>query len=288
MWQRDVDLVVPLWQGCDDMRVAAGASALARLVATANPRMHIAVSDGRRGAVDGVHHLELIARTMRQVRTRMARRNPARVLTLGGDCVSDLAALEHLSRRYPGMAVYWVDAYPDLHTPQSSPTGLVQGMALRLLLGEGHPHLLGASRLVPSQVKLIGARVAAPEEVEFVRSRRIEVVDTTRLTVDARSVVAGQQPGSPAYIHLNLGACDPQDFPAVAFPAPVGPRVALLTAAVAAITAHHTVVGVGVCEYTPAVAHDVTVLQSLLQALRLVDPAPPPPQEGAREVPGVL
>jgi len=30
------------------------------------------------------------------------------------------------------------------------------------------------------------------------------------------------------------------------------------------------------------------VLQSLLQALRLVDPAPPPPQEGAREVPGVL
>src|SRR5690606_32761943 len=127
MWQRDVDLVVPLWQGCDDMRVAAGASALARLVATAHPRMHIAVSDGRRGAVDGVHHLELIARTLRQVLTAIARRTPARVLPVGGDCVSVVAGLEPLSRRYPGIAVYWVDAYPYLHTPQSTPTGLVQG-----------------------------------------------------------------------------------------------------------------------------------------------------------------
>lgn len=285
MWQRDVDLVVPLWQGCDDMRVAAGASALARRVATANPRMHIAVSDGRRSAVDGVHHLELIAHTVRQVRTRMARRNPARVLTLGGDGVSDLAVVEHLSRRYPGMAVYWVDAYPNLHTPLSSPNGLVQSMALRLLFGEGHPQLVGASRLVPSQVRLVGARVADPSEVEFVRSRRIEVVDTTRLTMAAHSVVAGHQPGCPAYIHLNLGACDPQDFSAVAFPAPVGPRAATIAAALAAITAHHTVVGVGICGYTPAVDHNATVLQSLLQALQLVDAEHPPQPEETPHIP---
>lgn len=271
MWQRDMDLVVPLWQGGDDVRVAAGAGVLARLVSATGSRMHMAVLDGRRGAVDGVRNLELVAQAVRQVRTRMARRDPARVLTLGGDCTCDLAVVEHLARRHPGMVVYWVDAHADLNTPASSPSGLAHGMALRLLLGEGHPALLGRTRLVPSQVTLVGARVADPGEVEFVRAARIGVVDTTRLTADARSVVAGRLPGTPAYVHLDLDVCDPQEFPAVSCPVPVGPRVAAVAAALAAIAAHHDVVGVGVCEYTPAVAHDEGVLRSLLGALGLVE-----------------
>ncbi|MEY9212025.1 arginase family protein [Thermobifida halotolerans] len=271
MWQRDMDLVVPLWQGGDDVRIAAGASALARLVPASGSRMHMAVSDGRRGATDGVCNLELVAQAVRQMRTRMLRRAPRRVLTLGGDCASDLAAIEHLARRHPGMVVYWVDAHADLNTPASSPTGRVHGMALRLLLGEGHPALLGESRLVPSQVTLVGARSADPGEVEFVRAARIDVVDTTRLTADPRSVVAGRSPGTPAYVHLDMDVCDPAELAAVACPTPMGPRVGSVAAALASITAHHDVVGVGVCEYTPTVEHDVGAVHTLLGALGLME-----------------
>ncbi|KUP96023.1 arginase family protein, partial [Thermobifida cellulosilytica] len=102
-----------------------------------------------------------------------------------------------------------------------------------------------------------------------VRAARIGVVDGTRLLADARSVVAGRLPGTPAYVHLDVDVCDPQEFAAVSCPVPVGPRAATVAAALAAIAAHHDVVGVGVCEYAPSVAHDVGVLHRLLGALGL-------------------
>ncbi|TDQ50700.1 arginase family protein [Actinorugispora endophytica] len=273
VWQRDVDLVVPLWQGGDDVRVAAGAAELAQLVPASGSRLHVAVPDGRRGVVDGVCNLELVSQALRQMRSRLARRDPSRILTLGGDCASDLAAVEHLGRRHRDMVVYWVDAHPDLNTPESSPSGRVHGMALRLLLGQGHPALLGQGRIAPRRVVLAGAREFDPQEAAFAEASGIALVDPVRVIADPGGVVARCAPGTPAYVHLDMDVCDPMELAAVACPAPLGPPVSSVAAALAAIAAHHDVVGVGVCEYTPVVEHDADAVRALLGALGLTSPA---------------
>ncbi|PSK98957.1 arginase [Murinocardiopsis flavida] len=270
--EREVDLVVPLWQGGDDVRVAAGAAELARMVPAGGGRLHVAVPDGGREVVEGVRSLEVVAEVVRQLRERLAHRDPGRVLTLGGDCLSDVAAVGHVAGRHPGLVVYWVDAHADLNTPESSPSGRAHGMGLRVLLGEGHPRLVGSggAALAASRVTLVGVRDLDAAEALFVREAGMAVVDPVEVMADPGRVVAGRAAGSPAYVHLDMDVCDPFDLPAMACPTPGGPPAAAVAGALAAIAAHHDVVGVGVCEYVPVVEHDQGKVRALLGALGLV------------------
>ncbi|GAA1765529.1 MULTISPECIES: arginase family protein [Streptomonospora] len=275
VWQREVDLVVPLWQGGDDVRVAAGAGALARLVPTHAGRLHIAVSEGPRTARDGVRNLDTLAQTAQRMRERLARRDPARILTLGGDCACDTAAAQHLARRHPGMTVYWIDAHADLNAPAQSPSGLAHGMALRTLLGEGHPDLMGQAppALSPDQVVLAGVRDLDPPERAYIAHSAVTALGPAELAADPRGLTAGRRAGSPAYVHLDMDVCDPLEMPAVSVPAPGGPGVAAVARALAAVAAHHSVVGVAVTEYAPVVGHDEDRLAALLSGLDLVERA---------------
>ncbi|WP_017537723.1 MULTISPECIES: arginase family protein [Nocardiopsis] len=273
VWQRDVDLVVPLWQGGDDVRVAPGAAALARQVPSGGSRLHVSVTDGPRRVVGGVLNLETVAETQRQLGDRLARRDPARTLTLGGDCCSDLAAVRHLAARYPGMACYWVDAHPDLNTPQSSPSGRAHGMVLRALLGQGHARLTGAGAALSARdVTLVGTRAFDPAEEEFVRAHGVAVAGPEAVEADPDGVALRRTAGSPAYVHLDVDVCDPAEVPAVACPEPGGPSVEAVARVLAALARHHEVVGIGVCEYAPVIEHDSKRLNVLLSALGLCEP----------------
>ncbi|WP_067970106.1 arginase family protein [Nocardiopsis trehalosi] len=271
VWQRDVDLVVPLWQGGGHIGVAAGAAALARMVAPSGGRLHISVADGTPTAHDGVQALDTVADTLQRLHDRLARRDPARVLTLGGDCASDLAAMRHLAARHPGLTVYWVDAHADLNTPATSPSGRAHGMGLRTLLGDGHPRLVGtpAPALHPAQVTLVGTRDLDPAERAYVTAHGIDRVAAGEIAADPRAATARRHAGGPAYIHLDLDVCDPGDLPAVACPTPGGPGTPAVAAALAAIAAHHDLVGAAVCEYTPDTPHDADRVRALLAALGL-------------------
>lgn len=275
VWQREVDLVVPLWQGGDDVRVAAGAGALARLVPTHAGRLHIAVSEGARTAREGVRNLDTVAETTRHMRERLARRSPGSVLTLGGDCASDIAAVQHLARRHPGLTVYWVDAHGDLNTPAESPSGLAHGMALRTLLGEGHPELTGPAgpALAPDQVVLAGVRDLDPPERAYIAANSVTALGPAEVSAEPARVAAGRRAGSPAYVHLDIDVCDPPEMPAVSVPAPGGPGTAAVARALAAVAAHHRVVGVAVTEYAPVIEHDEDRLRALLDGLDLLDGA---------------
>ncbi|MDA0563483.1 arginase family protein [Streptomonospora sp. S1-112] len=276
VWQRDVDLVIPLWQGADDLRVAAGAAELARLVPTSTGRLHVAVPDAPRHTREGIRNLDSVADTLHRTRDRLAHRDPHRVLTLGGDCACDIPAVQHLAARHPGLTLYWVDAHADLNTPRTSPSGTAHGMGLRALLGEGHPDMTGAPArpaLTPAQVVLVGTRDLDPPERDHITAHRIAHHHPGDLARHPHAPTAGRPAGSPAYIHLDLDVCDPADLPAVGVPAPGGPRPHHVAQTLAAITAHHDVVGVAVCEYAPVLEHDQRHVTALLAALDLTAPA---------------
>ncbi|GAA1996935.1 arginase family protein [Nocardiopsis rhodophaea] len=273
VWQRDVDLVVPLWQGGDDVRIAAGASALAHLIPPSGNRLHVAVTDGPRTTVDGVRSLDAIHGTLKRLRNRLTRRDPHRTLTLGGDCLSDLVAVQHLANRHPDMVLYWVDAHADLNTPATSPSGRAHGMGLRALLGEGHPHLVGPNggALSTPAVTLVGSRDLDPAETHYIRHHGMACVDTVEIIADPTRVTTPRPSGSPAYVHLDVDVCDPYDLPAVAVPTPDGPRADSVAEALAAIRSHHDIVGIGICEYAPVIEHDESRLTTLISSLDLTD-----------------
>jgi len=96
---------------------------------------------------------------------RTARQLPARPLVLGGCCCAHVGAVRELARRHGRVAVVWIDAHGDLNTPDSSPSGNVWGMPLRMLIDAGD--------VDPGDVTLLGARNLDPAEESFIEAAGI-------------------------------------------------------------------------------------------------------------------
>jgi arginase len=87
---------------------------------------------------------------------------PERPLILGGCCCSHIGAIEGLATRYGRLALVWLDAHGDLNTPESSPSGDLWGMPLRMLLDSGS--------VEATDVLLLGTRSLDPPEQEYIAS----------------------------------------------------------------------------------------------------------------------
>jgi arginase family enzyme len=134
---------------------------------------------------------------------------PARPLVLGGCCCAHIGAVEGLANRHGRVAVVWLDAHGDLNTPESSPSGNVWGMPLRMLIDSG--------AVEAEDVVLIGARDLDPPEVEFIGS--------TGLRVEEDGIAGAVESADGVYVALD---CDSLDEAEVAsfMPEPGGLAVA--------------------------------------------------------------
>lgn len=85
----------------------------------------------------------------------IAQHDPARILTLGGDCAVSVAPFSALAGRYgDDLAIVWIDSHPDVGTPASEYDGY-HAMAVAALTGHGDPDVL---QRLPATVE--GSRVA--------------------------------------------------------------------------------------------------------------------------------
>jgi arginase len=86
--------------------------------------------------------------------------------------------------------ILWVDAHADFNTPETSPSGNVDGMPLAALCGLGHPDLVGISgggaSVRPEDVVLVGLRRVDPEERRLLAEAGVQTY--TMKEVDAHGI----------------------------------------------------------------------------------------------------
>ena len=164
------------------------------------------------------------------------------VVTIGGDCGSDLAGVQHaISARAPGsVAVVWFDAHGDLNTPESSPTGAFHGMVLRALLGEAPEPLAatGDAAITPERVVLAGSRELDDGERAYIDEAGIRSLSPDELHDPDELVRAVEATGADAvYLHVDLDVLDPGAIAGVQFAEPFGLAPDELVGAITALRA---------------------------------------------------
>ena len=110
--------------------------------------------------------------------------------------------------------IVWLDAHGDVQTPETSASGYLGGMALRLLT-DYRPELI-ATRLglrpVPEErIVLAGSRDLDPPEVEYLASSRIRQCEVAGLG-------AAPLPDGPLYVHLDMDVISPDEAPGLRSP----------------------------------------------------------------------
>ncbi|MCU1424663.1 MAG: arginase [Microbacteriaceae bacterium] len=175
-------------------------------------------------------------------------------LSIGGDCGAQLAPIEHAMGRTGGdVAVVWLDAHPDLNTPESSPSKAFSGMVLRTLLGEGPAELVPATPLRPEHLVLAGIRSTDDAEDEFVRGSAVRTLGVDSLgTPDALLAAIAATGAASVYLHIDLDVLDPAEIAGLSDPVPFGVSTADLVQLVRAVKARFALAGAGISGFSPA------------------------------------
>jgi len=170
---------------------------------------------------------------------------PAKPVVLGGCCCAHVGAVRGLAQRVESLAVVWIDAHGDLNTPETSPSGNLWGMPLRMLIDDG--------TVAAGDVALVGARNLDPGETDFLAETGIDS-SLKRALADADA----------AYVALDLDVLDPSDAD-VFMVEPEGASVEGIEAVLREARERAVIAGVGVTGFR-ASERNLSVITRLLAA----------------------
>lgn len=213
-----------------------------------------------------VHRLSSII-SVRDALQHALRDAPNKPIIIGGDCGAELGSIS-CAIADGTTAVVWLDAHPDINTPESSPTGAFHGMVLRTLLGDGPDVLIPAAPLAPNHLVLAGTRALDDAESEFVESRGIRLIGVEELTADSITSALAATGATSLYLHVDLDVLDPAFIHGIGFPEPFGLSLPRLLEVIAAAKAALPLVGAGVTEFAPSSPDDAA--DDLGSILRIV------------------
>ena len=178
---------------------------------------------------------------------------------LSGNCTSTIGAFAGV--RNPRSRLVWCDAHGDLNTPETSPSGFLDGMSAAILLGwchttsfDGVPHYVP---LPASQFMLIGSRALDDGERHAIEHNGVQLLAPARvanerqMANDVREFTMG---GSDVYVHFDLDVLDPaQHGAANSYAEPGGLNVYSAVRIIQEIAALRPISGITISAYDPAV-----------------------------------
>jgi arginase len=264
-------LNMPQWQGGALPHYYFGAELLAWLAPpSSGPVETIPAPEPKPGETlrveNGILGRGALLRQARAAREAIEKHRPDRIVTLGGDCLVDLAPMAYLNTRYMGqLGVLWVDAHPDVLTPRDFAQGNAQ--VLGALLGRGDPDLVGEvdTPLKPSRVMYAGLDAWTPVEAQVINELQLRRAGSSSLADTSSPVLDWIASEGIAHlaIHFDVDVLDPRKFGPIVFNNPEAParflaevprgrmapdEVVRLLQDVAAVC---DVVGLAIAEYMP-------------------------------------
>jgi arginase len=253
-------LVIPEWQGSVSSRAmshADGAHAIhGDLPSSSTVLVDVPVEAGD-ALGTGVQRYSAV----RRVRERAAEALAATTRTgtpiaIGGDCGIALAPAAAASARHPDdLAVLWLDAHPDLNTPETSPSGAFNGMVLRAIAGEGADGLVldSGAGVPPARIVLAGARAVDDGEQAFIDEHGVAVLPVDELRDPGRALDALAATGAGhVYVHVDLDVLDPSALAGLSSPMPFGLAPSELVALLKAVVERFPLAGASIAGFTPA------------------------------------
>ncbi|MBL8528230.1 MAG: arginase family protein [Burkholderiales bacterium] len=195
MSTRTLRLNMPQWQGGDEPAYRFGGELLRWLAPPHDgPEETVAVpvADGQPLAIEqGIKGRTALLSQARAARAAIERHQPDRIVTLGGDCLVDLAPMAYLNRRHDGkLGVLWVDAHPDVMSVAEF--SHAHAHVLGMLLGRGDADFTAEvdRKLDPARVMIAGMSAWTQAEGSILQGLGVrhtpaaEIADTSQPILD--------------------------------------------------------------------------------------------------------
>lgn len=195
-------------------------------------------------------------------RVRAARAEGALPVVLAGNCASAIGTLSGLDD--PAPAILWLDAHGDLNTPETSRSGMLDGMALAIATGRCWSAIAatvpGFRPIPDANVCLIGARDLDPAETALLRASSATVLSPADLSARLGDALDTLRPrAETVYLHIDLDVLDPSEGRANAFATADGLLLPHLLAVIMMVRGRFQIGAVALTAYDPTCDPDARI-----------------------------
>lgn len=178
-------------------------------------------------------NLPHVLRVLRQVASAvdLAVANRAWPLVVGGDCTVTIGVLAALTKHFASLGMIYFDGDLDLNTPETTLSGIFDGMVLAHILGKGADELSHLGSRYPlleeRNVTLFGYSVEAggidPVEVKLLQDTQmarypLEKIQGRVQTAAVRALRDLESRAEHILVHFDVDVVDYDDFPAADVP----------------------------------------------------------------------
>lgn len=273
-------LLMPQWQGGNNAAYPLGAQLLAWLAPQNDDpflEVPVAPNEAPSSRLDaGIVERPAIMAQVRAAAHLIAAHQPDRVVVFGGDCLVEQAPMSYLNQKYGGdLGVLWIDAHPDIATPEQFPHA--HTMVLGNLLGEGDAELAAEVpvKVKPANVMFAGLQETTEHETAMIARLGLRRAWPADLADNSDPVLDWIRESGikKLAIHLDLDVLDPTLFRSLLFANPIPDPNTFMDYPSGAMTfdqvgrlirdvsAATDVVGLGIAEHLP---WDAINLQNML------------------------
>jgi arginase len=219
----------------------------------------VAMDDTGLELADGIEAKQVILTQLARALEVIRQHDPARIVTLGGECDVSVAPFSKLARRYgDDLAIIWIDSHPDIGTPASHYPGF-HAMAVAALTGHGDPQVqeLLPATVSPDRVALVGLHAWATDDIANVAHWGIRSFspDDLRATTQPLGDWLAATGCSRVTIHFDVDTIDSNELGLGLGAEPGGLTTAQVRRIVEDVDAVADVVGVTVAEFIPRQGH---------------------------------
>lgn len=268
-------LEVPYDSGRKDFRMGLGPARLIECGIGGLPGVSIEKIEVEDRAFELGVTIQLLRSIAEKVRAAIA--DNCFPIVLAGGCISSVGVLAGIGEP---AGVVWFDAHGDFNTPETTPSGFIDGMALAMLAGRCWG-VLAASipefrPVAEKNMILVGARDLDPEERRALENSNIRSLDPeTFRTNGGDGFFAVRPSGSPdaVYLHIDLDVLDRREAFVNQFSSTGGLTLSELLEIIRLISRRRAVVAAAITAYDPsadesgkAAKAGVAVVQELLAA----------------------
>lgn len=228
--EKTLRLLIPQWQGGNNPAYFLGAKLLAWLAPsnqnTTLIEVPIEAYDGKKLPLEkGVIAHSTLLQQQRATQEIIFQHQPDKIIVFGGDCLVSQAPFAYLNDKYNGkLGVLWIDAHPDVSTPQMHQQ--VHAMVLGNLLGEGEKEFASEVKvpLKPELIMYAGLLDPSDPEVKIIDRLNIRQAGPEELAENSQPVLnwLKEQQIKHLAIHLDLDVLDPTLFSSLLFAQPEG------------------------------------------------------------------
>lgn len=286
MADKTLRLNMPQWQGGTEPAYRFGAELLRWLAPVHDgpqETVEVPVADGQPLVTErGIEARAALLSQARAARAAIERHRPDRIVTLGGDCLIDLAPMAYLNRRYEGkLGVLWVDAHPDVMSPAEF--SHAHAHVLGMLLGRGDADFTAEvePKLNPARVMIAGMSAWTPAEGRILQELGIRHTPAAALADSSQPILDWIEAEGIAQlaVHFDLDVLDAAHFSPLLFNKPDQPagafdgivqgtmRLAQVVRLLQDVSAACDMVGLAIAEFLP---WDMLRLKTALASLPIM------------------